>query len=95
MPSNQENDELILSNNNNSNINLKEMRTNLKEIENNFRSSICGDNAKRIYLHKKGKAPQPPVKPVETPTIDKSLNATPNVPSFTQTKTYYPMETEL
>lgn len=71
------------------------MRTNLKEIENNFRSSISGSNVKRLYVHKKGKAPQPPVKPFETSTIDTSLNATPHVPYFTQTQNYYPKETEL
>ncbi|XP_046809599.1 uncharacterized protein LOC111686151 isoform X4 [Lucilia cuprina] len=46
-------------------INLNEMRTSLKEIENNFRTNIKGSctsnyNTQKAYVHKKGKAPQPP-----------------------------------
>ncbi|XP_037820586.1 receptor expression-enhancing protein 4 isoform X1 [Lucilia sericata] len=58
-------------------INLNEMRTSLKEIENNFRTNIKGSstsnyNTQRAYVHKKGKAPQPPA---AHPTLNINKNS--------------------
>lgn len=52
-----------------SEINVNQLRTSLKEIENEFRANIEGTNTslmdmnnstRRSYVHSKGKAPEPP-----------------------------------
>lgn len=43
------------------NINLNEMRSSLKEINDQYRQVIGGGHKQHSYIHKKGKAPQPPL----------------------------------
>ncbi|KAM7343255.1 receptor expression enhancing protein A isoform 2-T4 [Cochliomyia hominivorax] len=75
-------------------INLNEMRNSLKQIEYNFRSSISKDNTKRHYIHKKGKAPQPPVKE-HLETLEINPNSTTNISYYKQPHTYSSKETNL